>query len=88
MSDIVIFESFEDEKIKNLILTMQLIRLSKDVPLIWKLNDDYINSLKLYLYIEDSATLFQQTFLDAAIDITTRDPYCVAKLCIYPLLKK
>lgn len=84
--DISIFQPDDDKKIKNLYFTVKLIRAVNDFPIVWKLNIEYMDSLCMFMRIPSHEVLMCEKFLDAAIDLTTKSPYCLSSTQCYPLI--
>ena len=87
MSEIHLYKWEEgNEKIQILLFTAQIIKISDDVPLIWKLNESYIKALSEFMRISTD-DIFNIKFLDGSIDLTTKEPYCVGSFTYYWFLK-
>jgi hypothetical protein len=84
---IEIFSDQSSDKLNILFATVKIIRACSDTPQIWKLNTEYLDLLCLHMKVLSHDRLIGEKFLDAPIDVTTLDPFCVGLLRIYPLIK-
>lgn len=83
--EIIIVEDFD--RVENLFNTVKIIRYQRDIPVLWKLNYDYLDALCYYMHICDHSTLLERKFLEASIDHTSGDCFCVGELGRYPLFR-
>lgn len=85
---IIIYEGGDGEQqIRILFLTAQIIRASHECPVLWKLTEEYLDALCLFMRITSHEELMTNKFLEGSIDLTTNHPYCIATLKPYLLIK-
>jgi hypothetical protein len=76
-----------DQRIEILKLTDRIVRAHLDIPMIWKLNQIYLDCLCEHLHVEKRDDLIFCKFLEASIDFTSRDGFCIGFDCSYPLIR-
>jgi len=75
----------KDQYIEMLWSCMCMVRGSKDYPVLWKLTMPFLNSIAKFCHINEIDKLFESKFLDASIDMTSKNPILVAERKIYPV---
>lgn len=84
---IEVFPDDFESKVRVLFFTAQVVRLYDDLPVLWKLNNDYLDALCFYMHILSYERLFNEKFLEGGIDITTKDSFCIGLYNNYPLIR-
>ena len=76
-----------DKKIQNILSTVEIIHALFDDPILWKFNKNYLDALCDHLNLENYESLLCHGFLDAPIDLTSRDSFAIGNITYYPLIR-
>jgi hypothetical protein len=85
---VVEFKSNDDNSDQNIELLwscMRLVRSFKDLPLLWKLDLRFLESIANYCNVKELDDLLQQKFLDTSLDMTSRKSVLICEREIYPV---
>ena len=73
-----------DDNIELFWKMYRLVRKLNDCPVMWKLDEDLLNSLSGFLLIDDVNVVLTMNFMDASIDRTSKPPALLCKDYTYP----
>jgi hypothetical protein len=89
MSIVVVQFKHEDDNgdsyIEQLWAVMRFARNYKDLPVIWKLTDPFLNSISQFWNVSSRDALLQLKFLDTSLDVTSNKPILICEKSIYPV---
>jgi hypothetical protein len=72
---------------KNIELFWKMYRLARmlhDHPMVWKIDEELINSLAKFLLVEKAECVLTMNFLDASVDQTFKEPALICLENTYP----